>query len=90
MRQPSHPWWSHLPAERQRQLARELPWLRFRAWLRQRRVRIGLALGVYLLLCLVPLLLGEPTLAAVALLPLLLVPPVGYLAYRLTWLEFHR
>ena len=25
-----------------------------------------------------------------ALLPLLLVPPVGYLVYRLVWLEFHR
>lgn len=90
MRHPSHPWWRHLPAEHQRHVGRQLCWLRLQARLRERRALIALALVVYLLLCLLPLLLGEPFLAVVALLPVLLVPPVGYLAYRLTWLEFHR
>lgn len=85
-----HPWWAYVPPQRRDRLRRQVRRQRVWAWLRERRVRIGLALGVYLLLCLLPLLLGEPTLALVALLPVLLVPPVGYLAYRLTWLEFHR
>lgn len=85
-----HPWWQHVPSHRRDRLHLQVRGQRLWAWLRQRRVRIGLAVGVYLALCLLPLLLGEPTLVLVALLPVLLVPPVGYLAYRLTWLEFHR
>ena len=46
-------------------------------------------LGAYLLLCLLPLSLGLVTLTGFALLPLLLVPPVGYLIYWLVWKEFH-
>lgn len=90
MKMPFHPWWQHVPVERQRRLQRQVWKLRAWAWLRARKVRIGLALAVYLILCLLPLLLGEPTLVLVALLPVLLVPPVGYLAYRITWLDFHR
>jgi hypothetical protein len=85
-----HPWWQHLPAERRsrRQHAR-LVLRRLRAWLLLRRQQIGLASGFYLLLCLLPILLGRPALGLVALLPLLLVPPVGYLIYWLMWKEFH-
>lgn len=85
-----HPWWGYIPESHRPRLARQLMRLRLKAWLRLRRVRIGLALAVYLLLCLVPALLGQPMLALIAVLPVLMVPPVGYLAYRLTWLEFHR
>ena len=46
-------------------------------------------LGLYLLLCLVPLCLGLYTLVAFAILPLLLVPPVALLIYWLVWKEFH-
>jgi len=85
-----HPWWHHLPPERRRRrdyvrlLSR-----RARAWLLQRRQLIVSALAFYLLLCLVPFLLGVPALALMALLPVLLVPPVGYLVYWLVWKEFH-
>ena len=37
----------------------------------------------------IPLLVGEHLLTAFALLPLVLVPPVGYLVYWLVWKEFH-
>ena len=43
----------------------------------------------YVLIWSIPLLLGEPLLTVFALLPLLLVPPVGLLIYRLVWKEFH-
>ena len=54
---------------------RRLRWLRLREWLKRRGTRIRLALLVYLFLC---------------VLPLLLVPPVAYMAYLLAWHEYHR
>ena len=86
-----HPWWEHLSPERTTPALRQrLLWLRLRAWLGTRRNRIELALGLYLLLCLVPLLLGQPLLSAYALLPVVLVPPVAFLIYWLVWLDFHQ
>jgi hypothetical protein len=49
-----------------------------------------LILGFYGLLCLLPLLIGQPHLSMYALLPVFLVPPVAYLGYLLAWHEFHR
>lgn len=90
LRQPPHPWWQHLPAERRRRRERiRLQARRWRAWLSQRRQLIALTVGFYLMLCSLPLLLGLQALAVVAILPLLLVPPVGYLVYWLVWKEFH-
>ena len=87
---PPHPWWDYLPPERRtRQLKLRLLARRLRAWLLQRRQLIAVAIAVYVLLCAVPLLLGLPGLTGVALLPLLLVPPVGWLIYWLVWKEFH-
>jgi hypothetical protein len=71
---------------RQRQLLRA----RLLSRLRLRRVRIAAALLFYLLLALIPLALGQPHLTAFALRPLVLVPPVTYLAYLIAWHEFHR
>ena len=85
-----HPWWQHLPPERRRRRDHvRLLWRRLLAWARQRRQLIGLSISFYLLLCLFPVLLGLPALGFVALLPLLLVPPVGALVYWLTWKDFH-
>ena len=44
---------------------------------------------LYLLIWSIPLLIGEALLTVFAVLPLLLVPPVGYLVYWLVWKEFH-
>ena len=85
-----HPLWSHLPPERRGW--RDKQTLRLRrlwAWLKQKRQRIGLVVILYLLIWSIPLLAGEPLLSAFAVLPLLLVPPVGYLVYWLVWKEFH-
>lgn len=84
------PWWPYVPPAQQRRLRWQIRWLRLRAHLSRKPVRILLLLGFYLLLCLVPVLLGMAVLAGVAMLPLLLVPPVGYLAYWLVWREYHR
>lgn len=86
----SSPWWKHVPHPQRRRLRWEIRWLRLQAWLGRKDVRILLLLLSYGLLCLIPLLLGLPVLAGFALLPLLLVPPVGYLAYWLVWRDFHR
>ena len=87
---PIHPLWSFLPRERRSNKA--LSHLRLRrlwAWLKQKRQRIGLVVILYLLIWSIPLLAGEPLLSAFAVLPLVLVPPVGYLVYWLVWNEFH-
>ena len=69
-----HPWWHHLPPERRRRREHlRLLSRRARAWLMQRRQLIVSALVFYLILCLVPLLLGVPALALMALLPVLLL-----------------
>ncbi|QNI95466.1 hypothetical protein SynA15127_02402 [Synechococcus sp. A15-127] len=85
-----HPLWPYRPAKAQTPLARlRLRMRRLWAWLKQKRQRIVLMLLGYVLVWSIPLLLGEPLLTVFALLPLLLVPPVGLLIYRLVWKEFH-
>ena len=85
-----HPLWPYRPAKARTSLARlRLRLQRLWAWLKQKRQRIALVLIGYVLIWSIPLLLGEPLLTVFALLPLLLVPPVGLLIYRLVWKEFH-
>ena len=45
--------------------------------------------GLYVLIWLIPLAFGQVLITVFALLPLLLVPPVGLLVYWLVWREFH-
>ena len=85
-----HLFWEHLPQERKTFQARWSLYLRrLFAWCYGRRQRIGLVIGVYLILWSIPLLHGEPLISFFAVIPLLLVPPVGILMYRLVWQEFH-
>ena len=87
---PIHPLWCFLPTERRsRKVLSQLRRRRLWAWLKQKRQRIGLVVILYLLIWSIPLLAGEPLLSAFAVLPLVLVPPVGYLVYWLVWKEFH-
>ena len=87
---PIHPLWDCLPRETRTpktllQLRRRRLW----AWLKQKRQRIALVVLLYLLIWSIPLMIGEALLTVFAVLPLLLVPPVGYLVYWLVWKEFH-
>ena len=85
-----HLFWKHLPQERKTRQARwRLYARRLLAWCGGRQQRIGLVIGFYLVLWSIPLLLGEPLISFFAVIPLLLVPPVGILLYRLVWEEFH-
>ena len=85
-----HPLWRYLPQERRTARHRQL--LRARrllAWTQGRRERLVGITSLYVLIWLIPLLMGQPIITLFALLPLLLVPPVGWLVYWLVWREFH-
>ena len=85
-----HPLWRYLPQERR--TARDRQLLRARrllAWVKGRRERLVGITSLYVLIWLIPLLMGQPIITLFALLPLLLVPPVGWLVYWLVWREFH-
>ena len=88
--QGPHPLWQYLPPERRNRRER----LAFRsrrllARLQGRRERVVVVSGVYLLIWLIPLAFGQVLSPVFALLPLVLVPPVGLLVYWLVWKEFH-
>ena len=88
--QSPHPFWHHLPPEQRTRTARlALNLQRLKAWLGGRRQRVCLTVVVYLLVWSMPLLVGQPVITVFALMPLLLVPPVGWLVYWLVWKEFH-
>ena len=53
------------------------------------RQRIGLVLAIYLITWSIPLLAGQPMISVFAVIPLILVPPVGLLIYCLVWKDFH-
>lgn len=82
--------WSHYlpPGERRRRDRRR----RLQRWLtalRQRRSVIVACVAVYLCWCMA-LLVGQMWFAfSLALLPLLFLPPLGYLAWWLVWKEFN-
>ena len=85
-----HLFWQHLPPERKTRWARLILSIRrLMAWSGGRRQRMSIVIGIYLILWSLPLLFNQPIISLFALLPLLLVPPVGMLVYRLVWKEFH-
>ena len=85
-----HPLWRYLPPERQnRQELLRLRSRRLVARLQGRRERVVLVTTIYVLIWSIPLLVGQPLITFFALLPLLLVPPVGWMVYRLMWREFN-
>ena len=87
---PIHPLWTYLPREsRSQQSLFQLRLRRLSAWLKESRQRISIVLIIYVVIWLIPLLLGQPLITVFAFLPLVLVPPIGYLIYWLVWQEFH-
>ena len=86
-----HPLWHLRPKEQQGKRHRvNLHIKRFKSLLYRRRVRIGLTISFYLILCSLAAVWGLPQVAGVSIIPLLLVPSVGYLIYWLVWTEFHQ
>jgi hypothetical protein len=85
-----HPWWKHVPPASRARRRREIARVRIKALLLRRRVALFASLLFYAGLCLLPLGFGQPLLTVLALLPLLVVPPVIYMAYLIAWHEFHR
>ena len=88
--QEPHPLWQYLPPERRTRRERVAFRLRrLKARLQGRRERVVVVSGLYVLIWLIPLAFGQVLITVFALLPLLLVPPVGLLVYWLVWREFH-
>ena len=85
----SHSWWAHVPAAQRQRLLQRSRRRRLKEWSRRKPVRIIGLLALYALLCLLPWWLGAASLSLMALLPALLLPAVGGLAWWLTWKEFH-
>jgi len=88
-RRPPPSWWSHVPPHQRLNRQSGVVILRLRDGLCRRGVLITTLLAAYTALCLGLLLSGAGLVALLAALPLLLVPPVGCLAYWLLWKEFH-
>ena len=89
-RHNQHLFWQCLPCERKTRQAHLILYARrCFAWCRGRQQSIGLITIFYLSIWGIPLFLGQPLISFFAVLPLLLVPPVGLLVYRLVWKEFH-
>ena len=88
--QEPHPLWQYLPPDRRNRRARiAFRCRRLLARMQGRRARVVVVSGLYVLIWLVPLAFGQVLITLFALLPLLLVPPVGLLVYWLVWREFH-
>ena len=88
--QEPHPLWHYLPPERRNRRERvDFRCRRLLARLQGRRERVVVVTGLYVLIWLIPIAFGQVLITVFALLPLLLVPPVGLLVYWLVWKEFH-
>ena len=88
--QEPHPLWHYLPPDRRNRRERvAFSIRRLLARLQGRRERVVVVTGFYVLIWLIPLVFGQVLITVFALMPLLLVPPVGLLVYWLVWREFH-
>ncbi len=82
-------WSGFVPSRQRGRSLRWRGWQRLKTRLFTRSLAVATLLGGYLLICLFLLLWGSATVGLLAVLPLLLPPPVAYLAYWLLWREFH-
>ena len=82
-------WWVHVPVHQRFQRRLGVWCFRWREVLLRRPFLITTLFIAYAVICFVILLSSTGGVALLATLPLLLVPPVGALAYWLLWNEFH-
>lgn len=83
-------WSEYIPQSERERIERRRRRQRWLTTLRERRVLIGLCVGVYLLWCLVLLLRGMVFAFSLSVLPIVSLPPLGYLAWWLVWKEFNQ
>lgn len=82
-------WADYLPPEQRRRRERQRQLGRWLTALRERRVLFGICMGVYLCWSLALLVSGQWFAFSLSILPLLLLPPLAYLAWWLVWKEFN-
>ena len=82
-------WINYLPEDQRKQRASERKRLRRLQILRQRRTWLWTCLGIYLVWCLSLLIQGKDFPFALALIPLISMPAIGWLAWWLVYKEFH-
>ena len=87
---PSADWSAHVPPSQRRRILRDAWFRQLKNRLISRAGRITIAVALYLAVCIMLLIWAGPAVALIGALPLLLVPPLGYLAYWLVWSEYHR
>lgn len=82
-------WWAHVPADQRLGRQTGVVIVRLRDAIRRPSFLVTTLFSAYAALCLGLLHSGAGAVAVLAALPLLLVPPLGCLAYWLLWKEFH-
>ena len=82
-------WIDYLPEEQRKRRASERKRLRRLQILRQRRTWLWACLSVYSVWCLSLLIQGKIFAFALALIPLITMPAIAWLAWWLVYKEFH-
>ncbi len=82
-------WASTIAPERRRQQRIKIALKKIQEFLKSERAKLIFLASIYALLLFLLAFSGLGPLAGLALLPLLLIPALAYLAYWLIWQEFH-
>lgn len=85
-----HPWWQYVGQERRSGVLLRRLAGRLNQWITSQQGKLTLVLLLYLSIGLVLVIQGAGLMALLTGLPLLLLPPLAYLLYWLTWKEFHQ
>ncbi|SBO44342.1 hypothetical protein [Cyanobium sp. NIES-981] len=86
----AHAWWQHVPKRRRGDVFRSRRRRLLIGWITSTAGKATMLMIVLLTIIAAMNLSGGGGLALLTLLPLVLIPPLGYLVYWLTWQDFHR
>ena len=85
-----HPWWQYVGKERRSGVLQRRLAGRLKQWATSQTGKLILLLLLSLIIGSVLAARGAGLMALLTALPLLLLPPLAYLLYWLTWKEFHQ
>ena len=88
-RAKDHHWTSNQAPELRRQQRIKIVWKKIQEFLGSERAKLISLASIYALLFCLIAFSGLGPLVGLALLPLILIPALAYLAYWLIWQEFH-